>query len=467
MIIPKAPPGHVRALIECRGNAALANAARALLSGEDASRHMEIHAREFRSSGVVIDPSFGAIPIGGGADSDDFRALVDADGSKKFLVRGFVEIRSGEVPERVDGELVHSDPLVDSLLQASPPTCGSSRSVGDTDTVRVKLDTQTLWRHKLNGSGVAVAIVDSGIYLPRLTQPLGAMKPGATPKLDAPNSWKWQTVTEPGMHRLGHGTMCAYDALIAAPEASLLDIAMLIARPVADHTAQATVSAAILAYFHLLNAWISGRIQAHALVVSNSWGIFHPSLDEFPPTSGQRFIDNDKHIFRLFIRALTAAGADVLFCGNNCGSDCPSGTCLSKTDRMIMGANTYPEVLTVGGCDVNDDHVGYSSLGPSIAKMFQEKPDLTAYTHFLGSKSRRIYLPDTGVSAACPVAAGCVAALRTAAKPTQLSPAQLFRVLKATARAGNGIGPGGTWNPTFGYGIINPVAAARSLGLIP
>ncbi len=33
---------------------------------------------------------------------------------------------------------------------------------------------------------------------------------------------------------------------------------------------------------------------------------------------------------------------------------------------MIMGANAYKEVLTVGGCDTNDEIVGYSSRGPSI-----------------------------------------------------------------------------------------------------
>ena len=134
---------------------------------------------------------------------------------------------------------------------------------------------------------------------------------------------------------------------------------------------------------------------------------------------------------------------------------------------MIMGANAYPEVLTIAGCDIHDDLVGYSSHGPSIPKMFQPKPDLTAYTHFLGSKARRIFLPDTGVSAACPVAAGCVAALRTRVKAAQLSSSQLFDLLKATARAGRGRSAAGVWNDRYGYGIVNPVAAAQSLGLVP
>jgi hypothetical protein len=130
---------------------------------------------------------------------------------------------------------------------------------------------------------------------------------------------------------------------------------------------------------------------------------------------------------------------------------------------MIMGANTYEEVLTVGGCDTDDQMVGYSSRGPSIAGMYQHKPDLVAYTHFLGSKTVGMCVPDTGVSAACPVAAGCVAALRTKVKPNAVKPAALFKKLRDTARKPGGPG----WTPDFGHGIIDPVAAGRALNAIP
>ena len=140
-------------------------------------------------------------------------------------------------------------------------------------------------------------------------------------------------------------------------------------------------------------------------------------------------------------------------------------TLLSKTDRMIMGANAYQEVLTIGGCDTHDQMVGYSSRGPSIQHLFQHKPDLVAYTHFLGSKTVETFVPDTGVSAACPVAAGCVAALRTRVKQNAVKPAVLFDTLRNTARRPWGGGPG--WRPDFGHGIINPVAAGRALHVIP
>jgi hypothetical protein len=161
---------------------------------------------------------------------------------------------------------------------------------------------------------------------------------------------------------------------------------------------------------------------------------------------------------------------DIIFCGNNCGNDrncagdCASGTCLSKTDQMIMGANTYEEVLTVGGCDTNDRMVGSSSRGPSIAGMYHDKPDLVAYTHFLGSKTVGMDVPDTGVSAACPVAAGCVAALRTRFKPsgaTPVTPRRMFQRLRDTAYMPAWGNP--PWTADFGYGIIRPLAAYQAL----
>jgi Subtilase family len=478
------PPGHVRALLERPSDPVLVDAANQLLHGHDPTETMSSYSLdpERVPSEFTVDPSFGAIPIGHGTrhgDGIDLKAFLDPQKSKTFLVSGSVRASRDRVPEFLveKGEKypVHSNPLVGGLRQdvkPCPPTCGTSQSVGDTSDVRQKLGFQTLQHNGLDGSGVALAIVDSGIYRPRLERALGEALQSARPlKLDVNYSWKPpQLVTQPGAHRVGHGTMCAYDAWIMAPNATLLDFPMLLTRPVADHHSTSTADAAVLAYWQLGAVWVSRAFKA--LVVSNSWGIFHPSLEDFPPGHHRRFIDNPNHIFHHLVRALAADGVDIIFCGNNCGNGtncagaCASGTCLSKTDRMIMGANAYQEVLTVGGCDTNDQVVGYSSRGPSIHHLFHDKPDLVAYTHFLGSKTVATHVPDTGVSAACPVAAGCVAALRTSdkVKPTAVSPAALFKKLRDTARKPGGGGAG--WKPDFGHGIIDPVAAGRALGAI-
>jgi subtilisin family serine protease len=174
------------------------------------------------------------------------------------------------------------------------------------------------------------------------------------------------------------------------------------------------------------------------------------------------------HLFRVLVSFLThVAGADVVFSAGNCGVGCPAPACLGETTDTINGAATYPEVLTVGGCDVDYKVVGYSSRGPAIPwkpPMPQpKKPDVVAYTHFYGSQAAGRKRPDTGTSASCPVAAGVIAAIRTKRPPSVTSPALLIDTLRNTARQFGGSG----WNPNYGYGVIQPVAAARSLGLIP
>jgi hypothetical protein len=481
MAIPQIPPGHLAVLIERPHDVKhyLAGAATAVLTGEgDPASYIDKYNSDPDRSAESppLDPSFGAVPIGPGEREVSFSARDYAPAtSKMYLARAFLpaERVKGD-NNRVDKGLVYSDPAIARMLTLTPPTCGTDPFVGNTAKVRQKLDTVTLRKHGLDGSGVAIAIVDSGIFQPRIRKLLGEKGGGRTVNFDGPNSWQLSTVTtKPGRHRLGHGTMCAYDALIAAPEATLLDFPILLARPPAVHTTGGTVAAAVLAYADIKNKWLNpgGAPPPYArLVVSNSWGILHPSLEDFGPNNPGRFIDNPNHAFRIYyIRPLTQqAKVDIIFCGNNCGPACPAATCLSKTDRMIMGANAYDEVLTVGGCDTHNDLVGYSSHGPSIANMPQQKPDITAYTHFLGSKARRIFRPDTGVSAACPVAAGCVAALRTKLPPTATPPNVLFDALRAKASTGNNSSTlGGTWNPQYGFGIINPVAAGKILGVIP
>jgi subtilisin family serine protease len=87
--------------------------------------------------------------------------------------------------------------------------------------------------------------------------------------------------------------------------------------------------------------------------------------------------------------------------------------------------------------------LGYSSQGPG--GLDQHKPDLAAYSHFDGSK---VYSADSGTSAACPVAAGVVAALRQG-WPT-LAPLVSKGILQKACEP-----PNAPWNYDLGYGILN------------
>ena len=215
----------------------------------------------------------------------------------------------------------------------------------------------------------------------------------------------------------------------------------------------------------MLGSRATGKLRKyHAVVASNSWGIFHPTWD-FPPGHPGRYCDNPNHPFNIQVGAVGRAGIDVIFAAGNCGAPCADGRCQGRTTGAIMGASAMHDVLTIAGCDTHDQRVGYSSQGPSIPNMYQHKPDITSYTHFLGSEAFGIGTPDSGTSAACPVTSGCVAALRTSPKipPTSLPPSALFDILRKTAHQQSG--PPHSWNGDYGFGIIDPVAAATAMHL--
>lgn len=461
--------GYVRVLAQRNQHGGLVQAANDLLEGNNPDDTMRRYVHANAAPEFLIDGEFGALPIWDGVDrrpavsvkdrGEKAHSLLALDKSKKFLIRAYVAPASLAKPDFNDGEPVWLDPDVRGQY-ALPP---ANKATGDTEAVRQDLNTAMLQDNGLYGAGVAVAIVDSGICGPHLAKRLGF-----NPALDVGNSWTPPTLaTRPGLNRIGHGTMCAYGVLAVAPNVTLLDYPLLLGRPPGEHTVSATIGEMMRGYLIMIWRWAVIRtIPQTALVINNSWGIFHPSLDEFPPGDPRRYIDNPNHPFRLYIWLITAFGADVVFAAGNCGDGCPSAVCLQRTAGMIMGANAYDEVLTLAGCDIHDTRVCYSSQGPSIAGMHPQKPDITAYTQFLGSKIQRGprgFEPDTGTSAACAVASGCVAALRTRLPPTATDSAAMIAALQATARPLGGAVP----NYDYGYGIVRPVAAGRSLGIIP
>lgn len=406
-----------------------------------------------------LDARFAAMPLGTGQPGV-ISSEMQPEISEQFAVRALLEVESPEqVPETIDGAQIYADPRIDAFA----PYCANA-ALGTAADVRTKLNVAALAAKGLTGDNVAIAIVDTGLNLPHLTRALGA-----PPRFDAANSWRSPGSTiAPGNHPVSHGTMCAYDALLAAPRATLVDYPILSTNAPGGSVAGRTISVAIQAYSHLLAsyavAFAPGGLHRYAgLVVSNSWGMYHPTWD-FPAGHRGRFCDNPRHPFALVVNALTAAGADVVFAAGNCGADCPDGRCQGRSAGAIMGSSAYADVTTVAACDVtNDERLGYSSQGPSIAGMPSQKPDLTAYAHFVGSEAYGTGSPDAGTSTACPVVAGCIAALRTRATPAALPPVNLIAQLQSTARQNAGTPAG--WNADYGHGIIDPVAAANSLGL--
>lgn len=287
--------------------------------------------------------------------------------------------------------------FTDELIQAFP-TCGADPSLGSDQDVARELCVDRLHGQGMDGRGVLLAVVDGGVNTAHLSAH------GKPLTLDASRSWTSSAGTVPGSALVGHGTMCAYDAAIAAPACSLADLIVLRPGPLT-----ALLSDAVKAYEHLLRQIRSHGLfdEYRALVVSNSWGVFHPSWDQ-PVGTALNYSDNPNHTFNRIVATLERYGADIVFAAGNCGKDCPDLRCIGATNRSIYGANSHPSVLCVGGVDTTRHRVGYSSIGPG--RLMNQKPDLCAYTHFSGSG---VYPTDSGTSAAAPVAAGVLAAVRS------------------------------------------------------
>jgi Subtilase family len=374
-------------------------------------------------------------------------------GPRAFVVRGTIddsEIDAAKSVVDADGnQQIFADARIGLSL-----TCGADPPVGDTIEVRKLLGVGRLRNLGMDGSRTAVAIVDNGINLDALRAK------GLHPTLDAASSWSPRAGIKPGAAPLDHGTMCAYDVLIAAPETTLLDYSVLQSTRTGGSTMSGLLSDAIIAYGKLLMLMGLSQEQRHfhSLIVNNSWGMFSWSWD-FPAGHPGRYGDNPSHPFNRQVKTLSDSGADILFAAGNCGPTCPDDRCDNPlVSPTITGANSHEDVITVAGVDTTSQLVGYSSQGPGA--LYKNKPDIASYTHFLGSEAFGAGTPDSGTSAACPVLSGVIAALRSkyAFDPTQpqRKPGILKKfVLDSAVQPWAPPGQPRSWRNDLGNGIVD------------
>ena len=410
-------------------------------------------------AGLVIDPAFAPVQVPTphaaqpGANPYNYSPAVTfstAPEEATYLVRGTVpddpdaqRAAVAAATSRPEVVGVFADPVISTCL-----VCPGSPPVGADADVAGLLGVSALADAGMDGYRVPVAVVDTGVNRAHLQER------GRDPVLSTRKSWSPAGVaTRPGQHPVGHGTMCAYDIGIAAPKAILLDYALLLSETPGETAMSGLLSDAVLAYSKLLGLITAQRTSRRSLVVNNSWGMFTPVWD-FPVGHPGNYSDNPAHPFNVIVASLEAAGADILFAAGNCGRDCPDGRCGFGAGMPICGANSHPSVLSVAGIDTRKQRVGYSSQGPG--RLAPAKPDLSAYTHFRGSG---VYPADGGTSAACPVAAGVVAAVRERYPASVLSPAELRALLFKTAEDLGGTG----FDHDFGWGAIDGTALAAAL----
>src|SRR5262245_7804752 len=190
MTKPHLPGDYVPVFVELPSEPLLVAAANAVLQGEDPSEHIKnfAHGQRDRLGDFIIDPSFGAVPVGKGTEhetGDNWHIYLNAEGADRLLVSGWVSVADGPPEHILDKQNnvqcpVYANPPTGGLLDPCLPTCGTSRPVGIAPSgvdprplpVNIKKIPDNLkvpaLGSALDGSGVAIAIVDSGINIARL-----------------------------------------------------------------------------------------------------------------------------------------------------------------------------------------------------------------------------------------------------------------------------------------------------------
>jgi hypothetical protein len=337
------------------------------------------------------------------------------------------------------------------------PGAANLANFGQRSHARRSVHAEALAEHKLLGQQVNVVIIDEG--LDRAQIPVKNWGGGLDHIIDTDLVQPAGTAS-----RSSHGMMIARSVLNLAPEARLYDVAVV--PPVIDESLPTFVSAVHAAYVSLLHEITYRRKLPHwsgPWVLVNAWGILDTSGDP----SGSYTENTEMHghpLINLVARAVQQHHLDIVFAAGNCGQFCPSGQC-GRGDRgpgrSIWGANAHALVLTAGAVRCDDTWLGYSSQGPGPRLLAHEKPDFCAPSQFCEDHDAAVL--NSGTSAACAVAAGVVAALRSFWHQSSVPPQALKTALLKSARKPHA--PAG-WDNRLGFGILDAAAAITELSAV-
>jgi subtilisin family serine protease len=355
--------------------------------------------------------------------------------SESRLIRGSMPLKMAIEAARLgpgfaEGvRAIHSDPVIGVC-----DICPDSPSVGNLSDVTRRMCVDELSARGLFGDTVVVALVDGGINVDALRSAKSHLEVDLDRSTSAPGA------DAPGRASGTHGAMCAFQVGIAAPKATLLDISILKA---SRRGLTSLLSEAVIAYNHLRQIQRDLVVTGGSLVISNSWAVYDPRTD-FPDSAVGNYGANPGHAFNRLVDTIVSEGADVLFAAGNCGGTCRDERCrFARGAPTVLGANALSSVLSVGAVGVDDEPVGYSSLGGTIDPA---KPDVLGFAHYAGSGIEEI---DSGTSVACPQIAGLVAAIRQVHSVSSLPGSQLRDLVRTTSKGGS-VDP---WRP----GTIEPM----------
>jgi hypothetical protein len=310
-------------------------------------------------------------------------------------------------------------------------------------------------RHVDSGRRVNVVIVDQGVdetLIPPENFGGGWASSSAQPGQPALGEGGAISGKRPGEH----GTMVARNVLGVAPDATIFDAPVIPPAIIELKGFLAYAQAAFIQMLADIRVLRESGPWSGPWVFVNAWAVYDRRLEK---PAGD-YTNNPKHPFNVIVEQAVAEGSDVVFAAGNCGQFCPKSRCGANDrgpGRSIFGANSHSKVLTVGAVRTDGLWLGYSSQGPGQPNLAVEKPDLCAPSQF--SETGDAYAGNTGTSAACGIAAGVVAALRSGRGADRLSPDELRTLLRSSARRP----PGAAWNGRFGHGILDAKCAVEAM----
>lgn len=332
---------------------------------------------------------------------------------------------------------------------------------------------------ELNGEGVYVAIVDSGInyeHLKTWTKSGAEWTPDDGPQYDTTLSYDFINRKKlTGETKGKHGTQMAFNVWLAAPQCTLIDLRIFEEGPpnwrgLLWEDTETKMEFALKAIFKLEDFLYDPPEGFKALVVTNSWGVRNPLVffSSFVKDPAHLLTNNVARMAGGFSIVPTPV-VDVLFAAGNCGEGYTAGGeigCGAATGRQgpgekgtIYGANSHDRVLSVGASTIHGQRLAYSSQGYGYLE--DKKPDVCAPAHFLGphepvyqSRNWNMDRLHGGTSASCSVMAGVVAAIRSKYHDyNTLPPDELRQMIRDTASKPAHLPQ--PYDPDYGYGCLN------------
>ena len=246
--------------------------------------------------------------------------------------------------------------------------------------------------------------------------------------------------------RVTHGTKMASLVLAVAPQARILDLALLPSHILNLNGYAGFLSWAVAGYWILRTTipWLQHFFPAYRgpWVLNNSWAVYDLTTD-YPPGNLLNYGSNPNHPLNSVVASVPRDGiADVVFAAGNCGQFCPDARCGARQigpGRTIYGVAAIKDVLTVAAVRGDEMWLGYSSQGPADPKFGSSKPDLCAPSQFASVEPGPPRIADwdrsfTGTSSACALTTGAIAAKRSLVPPGALPPPALRAFAVLTAR---------------------------------